>query len=82
MPRKTKRLRRAAPAAAFRLVDAHQRASAAYDDVGTVRLYIRLVNAQGRFVKGNVGHSLTLANARVSDVLAFLQSCFRDRAGA
>lgn len=64
MPKKTK----PTPRPPFRLLDAHSRAGTAFDEPGLVRVYIRLVSPNGRFVKGNVARSLTVQGATVTEV--------------
>ncbi len=62
----------------FTLLDVHSRAKEAFDDVGRVRVYVRLVSDQGRLVKGNVARSLTIKQASVTQVFRVVRAAVED----
>lgn len=60
----------------LRLVDHHSRAREAFDERGRVRIYIRRIDTDGRFVKGNVSRSLTIDNGTVDEVFDHVRRSF------
>jgi hypothetical protein len=66
------------PKSRFKILDVHSRAKEAFDEVGTVRIYIRLVDENGRLVKGNVARSLTIEAASVAEVFRVVRGAVED----
>ncbi len=61
-----------------RILDIHSRFREAFDGVGTVRVYLRLVNDRGRLVKGNMARSITVGDATVTQVFAVVRRALEE----
>jgi hypothetical protein len=66
------------PQPKFKILSVHSRAKEAFDDTGTVRVYIRLVDDHGRLVKGNAARSLTIQAASVTQVFRVVREAIED----
>lgn len=73
-----KKRRPTSPSRRFKILGVHSRAKEAFDETGTVRVYIRLVDDRGRLVKGNVARSLTIEAASVTDVFRVVRGAVED----
>lgn len=73
-----KKSRKSKPPQRFKILDVHSRAKEAFDEVGRVRVYIRLVDDHGRLVKGNAARSLTIDQASVTQVFRVVREAVED----
>lgn len=66
------------PKSRFRVRDVHSGTKEAFDEVGAVRVYIRLIDEKGRLVAGNISRSLTVDGATVTDVFRVVRGAVED----